>query len=151
MASLYGAEAIGGVIQIFTRGKDVPHLVAAAGYGTDNDRRLAAGFSTEDAGTRFALSAGVRKVDAPSATNPRAFGYNPDRDPYGNAFMNLRVSQRLWQDEVIQLEALGTRARTYFDSGPGDDRNEQTIGRRRFPSPALFMPLGESPIAVGPG
>jgi len=151
MSSLYGPEAIGGVIQIFTRGKDVPHLFAAAGYGTDNDRRLSVGLSTEEAGTRFAFSAGVRKVDAPSATNPRAFGYNPDRDPYENAFMNVRMSQRLWQGEVIQLEAFGSRARTHFDAGPGDDRNDQTIGGVRFTSTAMFMPWWESRIAVGQG
>ena len=151
LSSLYGPEAIGGVIQIFTRGKDVPHLFAAAGYGTDNDRRLSAGFSTEDAGTRFAFSAGVRKVDAPSATNPRAFGYNPDRDPYENAFMNVRMSQRLWQGETLQLEAFGSRARTRFDSGPGDDRNDQTLAGVRFTSSTHFMPWWESRLAVGQG
>src|SRR5204863_5813633 len=31
LSSLYGPEAIGGVIQVFTRGKDVPHLFASAG------------------------------------------------------------------------------------------------------------------------
>src|SRR6478672_4216887 len=39
LSSLYGPEAIGGVIQVFTRGKAVPHLFASVEYGTDNDRR----------------------------------------------------------------------------------------------------------------
>ena len=151
MSSLYGPEAIGGVIQIFTRGKDIPHLFAAASYGTDNDRRLSAGLATEDAGTRVALSVGARKVDARSATNARAFGHNPDRDPYENVFVNVRASQRLWQGETIQLEAFGSRARTHFDAGPGDDRNEQTLSGVRLTSQANFMPWWESRLAVGQG
>jgi len=151
MSSLYGPEAIGGVIQIFTRGKDVPHLFAAGGYGNNNDARLSTGLATEDAGTRFAFSVGMRKVDAPSATNARAFGHNPDRDPYENAFANVRMSQRLWQGETIQLEAFGSRARTHFDAGPGDDRNDQTLSGVRLTSSTKFMPWWESKLAVGQG
>jgi len=87
LSSLYGSEAIGGVVQIFTRGKSVPHLFASAAYGNDNDRRAAAGLATADATTHASLSLGARKVDAPSATNPRApFGVHepiavPTRTP----------------------------------------------------------------------
>src|SRR5882672_11502473 len=63
MSSLYGPEAIGGVIQIFTRARSGPHLFAAAAYGTDDDKRVSAGIVTEDGGTRLALSMGGRRVD----------------------------------------------------------------------------------------
>ncbi|HXN15779.1 MAG TPA: TonB-dependent receptor plug domain-containing protein, partial [Usitatibacter sp.] len=72
LSSLYGSDAIGGVVQIFTRGKNVPHLFATTAYGSDDDRRLVAGLSTVDAGTSLAISAGARKVNAPSAANSRA-------------------------------------------------------------------------------
>jgi vitamin B12 transporter len=129
MSSLYGPEAIGGVIQVFTRGKRVPHLFASTGYGTDNDARLSAGLSTADEGTRVSLATGVRSVDARSATNERNFFHNPDRDPYKNAFFNMRASQDLWQGETIDLEAFVTHSRTDFDNGPGDahERNDQRI------------------------
>ena len=84
MSSLYGPEAIGGVVQVFTRGKTVPHLFAAASYGTDRDRRLSAGLATADDTTLVSLAAGIRSVDAPSATNARSFFHNPDRDPHEN-------------------------------------------------------------------
>src|SRR5688572_4520875 len=87
MSSLYGSEAIGGVIHVFTRGKAMPHLFAGASYGSHADRRLSAGVATAERDTRFSLSAGARKVDSPSATNPRAaFVHDPDRDPHENAF-----------------------------------------------------------------
>jgi len=37
--------------------------------------------------------------------------------PYENAFANFRASQRLWQGEVLALEAFYSRARTKFDGG----------------------------------
>ena len=153
MSSLYGPEAIGGVIQIFTRGKGVPHLFVATGYGTDNDRRFSAGLSTADDDTRVALSTGVRAVDARSATNPRAtFSYNPDRDPYRNAFANLHVAQRLWQGETLELEAFTSRSRTDFDSGPDtNDRSEQSISGARLGSSTHFMPWWASKVSVGEG
>jgi vitamin B12 transporter len=152
MSSLYGAEAIGGVVQIFTRGKTLPHLFVATGYGSANDRRVSAGLTTEDQGTLVSLSTGARRVNAPSATNPRAgFLYNPDRDPYENAFFNLRASQRLWQGETVEVEAFGTRSRTHFDAGAGDDRSDQSISGAKLTSSTHFMPWWASRLALGEG
>jgi vitamin B12 transporter len=152
MSSLYGSEAAGGVIQIFTRGKAVPHFFASAAYGTDNDRRASAGLATADADTLFSLSMGARKVDAPSATNARnTFSYAPDKDPYENAFATLRASHRYWQGETLALEAFGSRSRTRFDAGetPLDDRSDQTIAGVRFTSSSQFAEWWASRIAVG--
>jgi vitamin B12 transporter len=154
MSSLYGSEAAGGVIQVFTRGKSVPHFFASVGYGTDNDRRISAGLSTSDDTTVVSLAMGGRKVDAPSATNLRnSFAFVPDEDPYDNAFVNMRVSQRFWQGETLALEAFASRGRTRFDAGnPAfDDRNEQTLAGVRFTSTSQFMPWWASRITLGHG
>src|SRR3954469_8907560 len=99
MSSLYGSDAMGGVIQIFTRGANVPHLFGSVAYGTDNDRRLATGVSTMEGDLSATLNVGARKVDAPSASNPRSgvFVYNPDRDAHENGFVNGRFAYRMWQ------------------------------------------------------
>jgi vitamin B12 transporter len=158
MSSLYGSEAAGGVIQVFTRGKSVPYLFGAAGYGSDNDRRLSTGLSTADDKTSLSLSMGARKVDAPSATNPRAsFSYDPDRDPYENAFATLRVSHQYWQGETVALEAFGSRTRTRFDSGIPfdavhvDDRNSQTLAGARLSSSNNFTGWWASRLTAGFG
>jgi vitamin B12 transporter len=151
MSGLYGSDAIGGIVQIFTRGKSVPHLFAAAGYGNNGEARGSAGLTAADDTTLISFSAGARRVDAPSATNARAFGYNPDRDPYQNAFTNLRVAQKLWQGETLQLEAFGSWGRTHFDAGPGDDRNDQTISGARFTSSTNFTDWWASRLALGQG
>ena len=151
MSSLYGPEAIGGVVQIFTRGKDVPHFFASTSYGTDSDRRVSAGISTADDLNKLSISAGVRSVNARSATNPRNFFYNPDRDPYDNAFFTVRSSHRLWQGETLELDAFTTRARTRFDSGPGDDRNDQSIWGAKVSSSTEMFEGWTSRLTVGVG
>ena len=153
MSSLYGPEAIGGVVQIFTRGKGVPHFFVTTSYGTDSDKRISAGISTADDVNKLTLSAGVRSVDARSATNPRNFFYNADRDPYDNAFFNLRASHRLWQGETLELEAFTTRSRTHFDNGPGDanERNDQAISGVKVSSSTEFTPGWTSKLTLGQG
>jgi vitamin B12 transporter len=153
MSSLYGSDAMGGVIQIFTRGKDVPHLFGAAAYGTDNDRRLSAGVSTVDGNASASLAFGGRKVDPPSATNARAgpFVFSSDRDPYDNAFANARLAYRLWTGETIALEGFGSKSRTHFDSGNdnADDRSDQTVQGYKLSSSNHFTDDWASKLSIG--
>ncbi|MEO7742691.1 MAG: TonB-dependent receptor [Usitatibacter sp.] len=153
LSSLYGSEAIGGVVQIFTRGKTLPHLFAEVSYGTNNDRRASFGVATSDNTTKASISAGVRKVDAPSATNPRVpFGvYDPDRDPHENAFATLRVSQTVWNGETVTLEGFGSRSRTFFDGGSPDDRSDQTVVGGRITSSAALARNLTSHLSFGHG
>jgi vitamin B12 transporter len=148
LSSVWGSDAMGGVVQVFTRGKDVPHLFTTASLGTDKDRRVAAGITTIDKGTAAVLSMGYREVDAPSATTDRVpFCHDPDRDPYDNAFANLRIAQRLWQGENLVFEAFGSRGRTAFDGCGTDDRNDQVIAGGKLSSSAQFTQDWKSRLA----
>ncbi|HXZ50227.1 MAG TPA: TonB-dependent receptor [Usitatibacter sp.] len=157
LSSLYGSEAAGGVIQIFTRGRNVPHLFTALGYGSDKDRRASGGFSSSDANTVLSLAAGVRKVDAPSATNSRSPSYFPDRDPYENGFATLHGSYRAWTGELLAVDAFVSRGRTSFDSGPAPDggnpgdRSDQTLSGVRLTSSAKFAEWWSSRIVLAEG
>jgi vitamin B12 transporter len=153
LSSLYGGDAIGGVIQIFTRGKGAPYFFASAGAGMDREGRAAIGISTADENNKLSLSMGGRTVDAASATNPRAASvYNGDRDPYQNGFANLRASHRLWQGEVLELDAFTSYGRTHFDAGPAsDERNDQSVSGVRFSSSSSFTPWWLSRLTVGEG
>ncbi len=145
------------MIRIFTRGKTVPHLFVAAAYGSDNDRRASAGLATADDSTKLSLSMGVRKVDAPSATNARSPSYSPDRDPYENGFAVLHAEQRMWTGETVALEAFVSRSRARFDAGvpadgaTPDDRSDRTLAGARLTSSARFASWWASRIAVGSG
>ena len=151
LSSLYGSEAIGGVVQVFTRGRSVPHLFGALAYGTDQDWRGSAGVAANEDRSAFSLSMGARKVDAPSATNARNFCHNPDRDPHEDAFVNLHASYRLWQDELLAIDAFGTKNRTAFDGCGTDDRNDHTLFGAKFTSSAAFTSYWNSRFSIGHG
>ena len=130
LSSLYGSDAIGGVIQIFTRNFERPRLQANVGFGTDSAYAVNVGFTAIENKTSVSLNAGYRQVRAHSATNADAgrFTFNPDRDPYRNANVSVNISHTLWQGETISLKAWQSRGIAHFDNGPSDDeRNRQTL------------------------
>lgn len=127
MSGLYGSDAIGGVVQIFTRQSDKPRLSLNAGFGSDSRAALGAGFSVQEGRTALTMNVGFDDVRAPSATNLRAFAYNPDRDPYRNTNALVKLSHTLWQGEVVSFSAWQSRGKTDFDSGPSPASNKQTL------------------------
>lgn len=152
LSSVWGSDAIGGVVQVFTRGKDKPHLYTNVAYGSDRDRRVGAGITTIDKGTAAVLSMGYRDVDAPSATTDRvAFCHDPDRDPYDNGYANLRIAQRLWTGENLVLEGFGSRGRTSFDGCGTNDRNKQTVAGGKLSSSMQISQAWKTRLSAGSG
>lgn len=157
LSSLYGSDAIGGVIQVFTRGKTVPHFFATAAYGQDSDQRIAAGVTGVDRFSSFSLNLGGRKVDAPSATNERSFCFDGDRDRYENAFVEAKAAHRLWQGEVLALNAFVSRGKTRFDGCPDfagtrfDDLNTQTLSGLGISSESQFTQAWKSRLSYNAG
>ena len=157
LSSLYGADAIGGVVQVFTRSGAKPRVFASAGAGNAGEYRAAAGFTAIENEVAYSLSAGARKADAPSATNDRAACHDPDRDPYENAFANAQVAWRWWQGEDITIAGFTSKGKTHFDGCPdaqgrsGDDRNDQAISGARVTSRSWFAPWWASRLTLGQG
>ena len=129
LSSLYGSEAIGGVIQIFTKSaKYAPGASASAGYGTFNTRTASAGINSSYHDTDFSLNAGYLISQGFDATKPPAFGHNPDRDSYHNTNYSLKLAQHFTSDHEIGLTAFQSHGNTRFDSGLfTDDINRQTL------------------------
>ncbi len=136
-SGLYGADAIGGVIQIFTRNaasanaNQQAHVYANIGAGSFATRNLNAGVSQNFDGTSFTLAAGTQRINASSATNAQAgtFTFNPDRDPTENTNAKIGVSHRFGQTAVLAFDAWQSRSKTNFDGGAGDvaTANNQTL------------------------
>ncbi|HWZ74713.1 MAG TPA: TonB-dependent receptor [Casimicrobiaceae bacterium] len=131
-SSLYGADAIGGVIQIFTRrGGGAFAANASAGYGTYNTSSVYGGVSGNggDGAWRYALQAGHRQSDGFNAIfNPKNFSYNPDRDGYRNDNVGGSLSFRFAPEQEISAQAFRSRLNAQFDAGPGfDDRTVTTV------------------------
>ncbi len=85
-SSLYGADAIGGVIQVFTKRAQGDAFAgsASAGYGTYDTRNASATAARRDGAARV-LGARAAARAAPgfnAIVNPANFSYNPERDGY---------------------------------------------------------------------
>ncbi|KRG71733.1 TonB-dependent vitamin B12 receptor [Pseudoxanthomonas dokdonensis] len=151
-SSLYGSEAIGGVIQIFTRrgGKGLSrHL--NIGAGSDNLREVAGGFGYGGEHAWLNLDAAYSQTDGFNACRGSAalfqgcYTDEPDDDGYRNLSVNLRTGYRFndaWQVEANLLNADG---RNEYDSSYSNvtDTEQQVYGGKLSftPSDALRVVL----------
>lgn len=85
-SSLYGSDAIGGVVQIFTRQGQGPMQVnAEIGAGSNDTYTMAAGLSGQQNNWRYSLNADVYRTEGINTiSNPKSSSYNSDRDGFYN-------------------------------------------------------------------
>lgn len=118
ISSLYGSEAIGGVIQLFTkRGHGAPAFNASAGLGNQNTQRLAAGFSGEVNDTSFSVNAGKTKTNGVSAINAQlAARANPDHDGYDNTTFSAQLQHALNADHQLSASLFDSSGNSQTDN-----------------------------------
>ena len=135
-SSLYGSEAIGGVIQIFTRQPTNKFQGrVSAGYGTYGTRDLSAGISGAEGDTRYSLSAGHFSTDGIDAKTASA-GNEGDRDGYRNESFGARLTHRLAGGAEIELHTLHAQGFTEYDGTPNQTAfNQDATGLRLRLSP----------------
>jgi vitamin B12 transporter len=130
-ASYWGSDAVGGVIQIFTRKLDGAHLAANAGSYGSADGSIGYGMQGDTWG--FSAQAGGRHVDGFSASNPLAgsYVYNPDDNPMQN---HNQVAQAWYKFGAQTLSAsafrsVGTQSFDNGAFGPGISHTlDQAVG-----------------------
>ena len=118
-SSLYGADAVGGVIQIFTRrGDGDPRLVAAAALGGYRSREGSVGASGASGGFDYAASLGRDSSRGVSALFPgdRFQSFNPDRDGYARTAGSLQLGFTPAAGHRIAVHALETRLNARYDA-----------------------------------
>jgi len=123
LSSLYGSEAIGGVVQIFTRRAQQTGADAMLEAGADDTRSAAATLRYAAGGTQLAASVAGRRSEPFSAIDttkvipgPFAPGANPDFDRNENRSASLNGTQR-WDNGVeLTGSAWTSRNDTDFDS-----------------------------------
>ncbi len=130
-SSLYGADAIGGVIQVFTKRAQGAGIVpnATVGYGTYDTGALAAGVAGASESVRYSIQAGGRQSEGFNAiVDPRNVSYNPDRDGYStaNATANGAWTWAAGQDLAGQFFYSRLNAQ-YDGSAEFDDRTITTV------------------------
>ena len=150
-ASLYGSEAIGGVIQIFTRqgsGEVKPFLSVGAGsYGSQN---ASAGLSGGNSKGWFNLSASgfdTKGFDSCGGSlSAGCFTDEPDRDGYRNLSASLRGSYHFEGGVEVEAHALHAYGENDFDGGfvNESESSQQVLGGALRYSPADMWHLSFS-------
>lgn len=135
-SSLYGSEAIGGVIQIFTRkgGQDEkPSLSLDAGGGSYDSYRASGTVSGKWKNNWYSLGSsqfGSQGFNSRQPT-PGIFGVNqPDKDGYLNTALNARAGHRFDNNAEVEAFFMHAEGKTEFD---GNFQNktefvEQNVG-----------------------
>ena len=121
-ASYWGSDAIGGVIQIFTRKLEGPRV--AAGYSSDQDADGVAGIGHWNGVDGYSVQVGARHVQGFSATNPGICNgpddpycsYNPDDDGYRNTNLVARGAHTLGT-QLLSGSVYRSQGEVEFDQG----------------------------------
>lgn len=115
MASVYGSDAIGGVISITTRkaGEDYVGIkVGSYGY-----RELYTSLSGGDQQENFALNLSTQSNSGFSATNTNSGSYNADTDGYDATSISGQYTKQLSERSRLMTNFWNNDGRSDFDSG----------------------------------
>ncbi len=163
-SSLWGSEAIGGVIQVFTRrntGKVRPNF--RIGVGSDSTREASAGIGGGNARGWFGADVAYTRTDGfnacrgrgPDPSIPFDFGAGcftdePDHDGYRNTSTNLRGGYSFTDTLTLEANALRADGESEFD-GSFTNRSEtvqQVLGTKLRYAPSekvnLLLSLGRN-------
>jgi len=128
-SALYGADAIGGVIQIFTR-NGAPGLKgdAFAGYGTYNTWQANAGLSGGNEQWRFRIEGNHEASDGFSAQK-HASNKDADKDGYRNSGGSVSLSFLPTTGHELGLKFRQNTGTTHYDSGntPADGNFDDRV------------------------
>ncbi len=146
-SSLYGSEAIGGVIQIFTRkgqGQGVKPFFSA-GYGTHDTYTGSAGVSGGDGRGWYSLGVSGSDTDGINVKSAGTSGYENDADGYRNLSATLAAGYRF--DNGLELDANLLQAKSHNDYDSVNSRRTSGFGANAdgeskvFGTRARFSPL----------
>ncbi|OYY95502.1 MAG: hypothetical protein B7Y41_03080 [Hydrogenophilales bacterium 28-61-23] len=165
VSSLYGSDALSGVIQLFTaQGSGKPAPTAYLGAGSHGTTIASAGYGGQIGDTRFNLRAGMEQSDGFSSIKAAKGGlydmYNPDNDAYANRNASASLSHRVSPDlelaarvfysnnakhyDATNCDAAGTTCTAYFDN-----RNQQELESAQASVQYRFNDIWDTSLRLG--
>jgi len=155
-SALYGADAIGGVIQIFTkRGQGEPRLDGFAGVGSYNTRDLSGGISGGSKAWSYSLRGsnystdGIKAIDD-KAKQPYSFDPSHSADGFRNASVSGSLAFRPADGHEIGATLFQTAGRNWFESGPNfDSRADLAQSALNLYSRNRFADIWTSTVRLG--
>ena len=118
--SYYGADAIGGVINIITKQQD--NLTSSYTGGSFDTQNFNFAYGNSSELSRYTISLNSLKTDGFSATNANnAFAFNPDDDGYENQSININT-QNDFATGSLTFNLMESHGDTDFDTGNSDSK-----------------------------
>jgi len=161
-SALYGPDAVGGVVQIFTREPTAGmNIDVTAGLGTDGQAQ--AGVSLRGTTGAIGYSVGVSRERARGISvidNPAANGFNPDKDGFSTTSFDARLVGKLNRDHELTLSLLNSKSDYQFDGTPfpnplgltrltSDARAKPELTQLSLKWDARWLPNWKSTVLVG--
>lgn len=157
-SSMYGSDAIGGVINVITRKgqRDTPPQVSGSvGYGNHATSRAEVAVNGGSGLWTYAVSAGHGRSNGFDATTPTNFSHNPDRDGYrwNNAAGALGLAWR--EGHQLALNVRQSRLNGQYDNGTDlngnyfDDRSIQKLQGWSLSSTDRITSAWRSTLRIG--
>ncbi|ACT47190.1 TonB-dependent receptor domain-containing protein [Methylotenera mobilis] len=151
-SSLYGADAIGGVIQIFTRKSlsDKPLVNAAVGLGSYNTKTAEFGINGGINALKYGVNVSSLDTDSFSARRIRT-GKDSDDDSYRNLSTSAYAELELAKGHTWGLQFFESKGHNEFDGSNYENFTEQTLQSYAFTSKNQFTDFWHSTFKLGMG
>ncbi|WP_448654037.1 TonB-dependent receptor domain-containing protein [Pseudomonas fluorescens] len=132
---IYGSDAIGGVIQVFTRRNAEQGLQPRLklGFGSRQTWERSLGLSGGDEHTRFNLGASLDDTAGINATH-ESFPSDGDHDAYRNQSVSLNLSHAFNDELEMGFNLLDNRGKSEYDNSFGryDVATGQSVGQKPY-------------------
>ncbi len=152
-SSLYGADAIGGVVNVITRGEqDRPFSAYAnAGVGSYGTSQYDAGFSGASDGWVYSLFGGYAQSGGFNATTPTNYYYNPDKDSYYRSNIGGQLGYTWLPGQTLTLQTFQSTVNGGYDMGTPyfNDRGVQELSTNTITSRNVINDLWTSTLRAG--
>lgn len=152
-SSLYGADAIGGVVNIITR-SDTERPFSAyanAGVGTYSTTQYDAGFSGAKDGWSYSLFGGYGQSAGFNATTPSNYNQNPDGDSYYRSNLGGSLGYTWQPGQTLSFQTYQSKVNGSYDAGAPyfGDRGIQTLSNNIFTSRNVISSFWTSTLRAG--
>lgn len=161
-SALYGPDAVGGVIQIFTRAPTEQVAVNATfGAGSDGVMNMAA--SVRGTAGPIGYSLGVSREEAAgisTRSNPLSSDFNPDDDGFRSTSLDAKLTAQVHKNHLLTLSLLQNKTDLQFDGRPSpnpgaisglrwDAGNELRLKNVAFSWQAQWLEAWKSTLTIG--
>ena len=155
-SAIYGSDAVGGVVQIFTRkGGGAPSADFGIAVGTQSTQKADGGFFGSAGILDFAFTGAMEESDGFNSTVdvPGSFSYIPDRDGWRKYQATARLGAQLSPGHRAEVIVIRNHINGQYDASKSrplvDDRTLQDTDATRLAWTAQWAPALQTQLSYG--